>query len=166
MVSNADNRLHGILVVEDEFLVRMIATDILADAGFRPFEAHDAQEAMTLLEARADVQVLFTDWNMPGDIDGLWLARLVHERWPAIAIILTSGKMCPDPGDLPLGERFVSKPYRPSMLIREIESLLGQDAEAAQGAPALPAGIIMQSPASGAIGGGSIAGPLAEPAKS
>ncbi|GEP06333.1 hypothetical protein MOX02_43710 [Methylobacterium oxalidis] len=61
MVSRTDNKLPGILVVEDELLVRMIATDILADAGFRPFEAHDAQEAMTLLEAQADVRVLFTD---------------------------------------------------------------------------------------------------------
>ncbi|WP_336492481.1 response regulator [Methylobacterium nigriterrae] len=160
MVSGPDNRLPGILVVEDEFLVRMIATDILADAGFRPFEAHDAQEAMILLEARADVRVLLTDWNMPGEINGLWLARLVHKRWPAIAIIVTSGKMRPAPGDLPVGARFISKPYRPSVLIREIESMLGHDAEAAHGAPALPEGIVMLNPASGAIGGGNAGGPL------
>src|ERR1700712_1203569 len=160
MVSSTDHKSIGILVVEDELLVRMIATDILADAGFRPFEAHDAQEAMTLLEARTDVRVLFTDWNMPGEINGLWLARLVHERWPAIAIIVTSGRMCPAPGDLPLGARFISKPCRPSVLIREIESMLEPDGEAAQGAPALPEGIVMQNPASGAIGGGNIAGPL------
>lgn len=71
MTLKVDNAPVAILVVEDDILVRMIASDILTDAGFRVMEAHDAQEAMTLLEARADVQVVFTDWNMPGEIDGV-----------------------------------------------------------------------------------------------
>jgi DNA-binding NtrC family response regulator len=165
MTSGPDNRPVAVLVVEDDVLVRMIASDILTEAGFRAFEAHDAEEAMTLLEARADVQVLFTDWNMPGDIDGLGLAHLVSKRWPAVGIIVTSGKMRPARGDLPAGARFLKKPYQPSVLVSEVESMLEQEDEAAQGASVLPEGILMQNPVSGAAGGGNIAGPLPEPDK-
>jgi len=152
-------------VVEDDVLVRMIAADILSDAGFRTIEAHDAREAMTLLEARTDVRVLFTDWNMPGDIDGIGLARLVHHRWPTVGIIVTSGKMQPGPGDLPAGTRFLSKPYRPSALIQEVEDLLHEQGDGAkQGAPVVPTGTVMQTPVGGALGGELAAAPC-EPDK-
>ena len=165
MVSGRDDRPGAVLIVEDDVLVRTMASDILAEAGFRAFEAHDAQEAITLLEARADVQVLFTDWNMPGEIDGAELAHLVSKRWPAVGIIVTSGKMRPAPGDLPAGARFLKKPYQPSVLVNKVESMLDQDDEAAQGASVLPEGMVMHNPASGAVGGANIAGPLPEPNK-
>jgi CheY-like chemotaxis protein len=152
-------------MVEDDVLERMIATDILVDAGFRVIEAHDAREALTLLGARTDVRLVFTDWNMPGDIDGIGLAHLVHKRCPAVGIIVTSGKMRPAHGDLPAGARFISKPYRPSALIREVETLLQGDDEAPEGPSVLPEGILTQSPVSGATAGGNIAGPLPEPDK-
>ena len=68
-----------ILLVEDEVLVRMVAADVLEDAGFTVLESTNAEEALTLLETRPDVQVLFTDVNMPGALDGLGLAQTVHE---------------------------------------------------------------------------------------
>ena len=155
----------AILIVEDDVLVRMIANDILTDAGFRAFEAHDAQEAMTLLEARADVQVVFTDWNMPGEIDGVGLARLVRKRWPHVGVIVTSGKMHPAPGDLPAGVRFLSKPYRPSALIDAIETLIPDAIEAPQGAPVVLDGIAMQTPVTAEVGGIGIAAAHSEPDK-
>ena len=155
----------AILIVEDDVLVRMIANDILTDAGFRVFEAHDAQEAMTLLEARADVQVVFTDWNMPGKIDGLGLARLVRKRWPDVGIIVTSGKMLPAPGDLPAGVQFISKPYRPSALIDAIETLIPDAVEAPEGAPVRLEGIPMQTPVTAEVGGIGIAAAHSEPDK-
>ena len=155
----------AILVVEDDVLVRMIASDILTDAGFRVYEAHDAQEAMTLLEARTDVRVVFTDWNMPGEIDGLGLARLVSKRWPEIGVIVTSGKMRPVPRDLPVGVRFLSKPYRQSALIEEIEALIPHSAEIPHGAPVLPEGIAMHTPVTAEVGGIGIAAAQREPDK-
>ena len=86
---------------------------------------------------------------MPGEIDGVGLARLVRRRWPEVGVIVTSGKMRPAPGDLPAGVRFLSKPYRPSALIEEINAMvgvLGRTDEVAQGAPVVPEGIAMQSP--------------------
>ncbi|AWN44053.1 response regulator [Methylobacterium durans] len=166
MVSSTVNRPVAILVVEDEVMVRMIATDILADEGFRVIEARDAEEALTLLEARTDVRVVFTDCNMPGEIDGVGLAHLVHQRWPEIGIIVTSGRVRPAPGDLPKDARFLAKPYRRSTLLDELRELLGLDEGAAHGAPVLPESLIMQAPVSGTSGAAHAAGPLLEPDKS
>ena len=71
-----------ILLVEDEVLVRMVAADVLEDAGFTVLESTNAEEALRLLETRPDVQVLFTDVNMPGALDGLGLAQTVHNDRP------------------------------------------------------------------------------------
>lgn len=166
MTIEADRWSAAILVVEDDVLVRMVASDILTDAGFRVYEAHDAREAMTLLEARSDVRVVFTDWNMPGDVDGLGLARLVHGRWPEIGVIVTSGKMRPDPAGLPKGGRFLTKPYRPSALVAEIEALVrGKADEVGGGAPVLPQGIAAHTPLMADIGGMGIAAAQREPDK-
>jgi CheY-like chemotaxis protein len=166
MASKADNGSVAILVVEDDVLVRMIASDIFVDAGFRVTEAHDAQEALALLEARADVQVVFTDWNMPGEIDGIGLAHLVRRRSPSVGVIVASGKMLPSPGDLPAGVRFISKPYRPSALIEEIKAIVqGSADEVAQGAPVLPEGVAMRSPVMAEIGGMGIAAAQPQPDK-
>lgn len=166
MASKVDNGPVAILVVEDDVLVRMIASDILVDAGFRVIEAHDAQEALALLEARADVQVVFTDWNMPGEIDGVGLAHLIRRRSPSVHVIVASGKMLPNPGDLPGGVRFISKPYRPSALIGEIKAIVqGSADEVAQGAPVLPEGVAMRSPVMAEFAGMGIAAAQPEPDK-
>ena len=82
-----------ILLVEDEVLVRMVAADVLEDAGFTVLESTNAEEALRLLETRSDVQVLFTDVNMPGALDGLGLAQTVHERSPGVGILIGSGRI-------------------------------------------------------------------------
>jgi CheY-like chemotaxis protein len=82
-----------ILIVEDEALVRLSGVGIFADAGFRIIEAVNSDEALEFLEADSDVQLVFTDVNMPGTIDGLALARQVHDRWPRIGIMVVSGQV-------------------------------------------------------------------------
>jgi len=74
------------VLVEDETLVRRLTADILEDAGFRVIEAANASAALNWLDTGEDVQVLFTDVHMPPGIDGLELARRVHERWPEIRL--------------------------------------------------------------------------------
>jgi CheY-like chemotaxis protein len=105
-----------ILLVEDEVLVRMVAADVLEDAGFTVLESTNAEEVLRLLETHPDVQVLFTDVNMPGALDGLGLAQIVHERLPGVGILIGSGRIRPAPGELPPGIRFIAKPYAPSAL--------------------------------------------------
>ena len=102
-----------VLIVEDEFLLRMDAADMIADAGFEVVEAGNADEAIEILEARRDVTVVFTDIQMPGSMDGLKLARAVRGRWPPIKIVATSGHVGVAETDLPEGGRFLPKPYNP-----------------------------------------------------
>ena len=99
-----------VLVVEDELLLRMRAVDIVEDAGFIPVEAVNADEALSILESRSDISLLFTDIQMPGSIDGLKLAHAVHKRWPEIKIILVSGQVNLLDTDKPANSRFFGKP--------------------------------------------------------
>ena len=112
-----------ILLVEDDVLVRMVAADVLEDAGFTVLESTNAEEALRLLETRPDVQVLFTDVNMPGALDGLGLAQTVHERSPGVGILIGSGRVRPDLGELPPGTRFIAKPYAPAALTDAVRAV-------------------------------------------
>ena len=121
----ADHKPAIILLAEDETLVRMVASDILTDdASYRVIEAANADEALTLLEARHDVRVVFTDVDMPGSMDGLALARTVHARWPQVKVLIVSGKVRPAPAELPPGGVFMGKPYEPAVLVRQLRELL------------------------------------------
>lgn len=112
-----DNPSH-ILVVEDESFVRMVAVDMLEDAGLPVVEAPDADAALRLLEGRAQAfGILFTDIDMPGSMDGLTLAARVQARWPHIRLVVTSGRRRPSPHDLPGPGRFLPKPYGRSDLL-------------------------------------------------
>jgi two-component system, response regulator PdtaR len=100
-----------VLVVEDEFLLRMNAIEMIEEAGFEVVEACNADDAIAILESRSDIRVVFTDIQMPGSMDGLKLAASVRNRWPPIKIIATSGFSVIREGDLPKGGVFLPKPY-------------------------------------------------------
>jgi two-component sensor histidine kinase/CheY-like chemotaxis protein len=115
-----------VLVVEDEMMLRMRAVDIVEDAGFTPIEAVNADEALAILESRSDIELLFTDIQMPGSMDGLKLAYAVHERWPSIKIILVSGKLVPTDAEKPAHSRFFGKPLEVKQMIAEMQEMIGQ----------------------------------------
>jgi two-component sensor histidine kinase/CheY-like chemotaxis protein len=117
-----------VLVVEDEMLLRMRAVDIVEDAGFTPIEAVNADDALAILESRSDIVLLFTDIQMPGSMDGLKLAQAVHERWPAIKIILVSGKLTLTEAEKPIHSRFFGKPLEGQQIITEMQDMIGQGA--------------------------------------
>ena len=81
-----------ILIVEDDYLIRTHAGEVIRDAGFEVVEASNADEAIMILESRRDIRVLFTDVRMPGSMDGLKLAHAVRDRWPPVHIVATSGQ--------------------------------------------------------------------------
>jgi CheY-like chemotaxis protein len=101
----------SILVVEDEALLRMMAIDMFEDAGFTVFGAENGEDGARLLAENASIEGLFTDIEMPGPISGLDLARIAHDSYPHIGILVVSGRAMPLDGDLPPGARFVGKPY-------------------------------------------------------
>src|ERR1700743_1110520 len=118
----------NVLVVEDEMVLRMRAVDIVEDAGFMPVEAVNADEAIAILESRSDIDLLFTDIQMPGSMDGLKLAHAVHERWPSIKIILVSGQVKPSDAERPADSRFFGKPLGVEQMITELQAMVGAGA--------------------------------------
>ena len=118
----------NVLVVEDEMILRMRAVDIVEDAGFRPVEAVNADEAISILESRSDISLLFTDIQMPGSMDGLKLAHAVHGRWPSIKIILVSGHVQPSDAERPANSRFFGKPLGVEQMITELQTMVGAGA--------------------------------------
>src|SRR5271163_390620 len=114
----------GVLVVEDECLIRLNAVDFIEEAGWRAYEAACADAAVQILEARQDIGLVFTDVNMPGSMDGLELARLVNDRWPAIGLIVTSGREQTAKRDLPAGAVFIGKPYTSLQITGKLRSML------------------------------------------
>ena len=111
---------HIVLVVEDDDYVRMLAADMLEDEGFTVLAVATADEAWPILEGRGDIVVLFTDVNMPGNMDGLTLAARVAERWPRIRLVLTSGRSGLSNHEVPDHGQFIQKPYRQSQLLSAI----------------------------------------------
>src|SRR5271170_6560602 len=118
----------NVLVVEDEMILRMRAVDIVEDAGFNPVEAVNADQAISILESRSDIALLFTDIQMPGSMDGLKLAHAVHDRWPAIKIILVSGQVKPSDTERPADSRFFGKPLGVGQMITELQGMIGEGA--------------------------------------
>jgi CheY-like chemotaxis protein len=112
----AEPRRPVVLVVEDDYLLRLDAADMIKAADFEVIEAANADEAIAILESRNDIAVVFTDVQMPGSMDGLRLARAVRGRWPPIKIITTSGQRIVEELDLPEGGRFLPKPYNPTQV--------------------------------------------------
>jgi two-component sensor histidine kinase len=109
-------------------LLRMRAVDIVEDAGFSPVQAVNADQALSILESRSDISLLFTDIQMPGSMDGLKLAHAVHDRWPAIKIILVSGQVNPSDAERPADSRFFGKPLSDGQMIAELQAIVGADA--------------------------------------
>jgi CheY-like chemotaxis protein len=116
-----------ILVVEDEELLRLHAADLLEEHGFRVVEARNAAAALEVLETRNDVRLLFTDIQMPGALDGMDLAREVHQRWPHVLLVITSGQKKPAEAEIPDHGRFVGKPYRAAELLGQVDDMIHKD---------------------------------------
>ena len=106
-------------------VLRMRAVDIVEDAGFTAVEAVNAAEALSILESRSDISLLFSDIQMPGGMDGLKLAHAVHDRWPSIKIILVSGKIEVSDIDKPADSRFFRKPLEVDRMIAELQQMAG-----------------------------------------
>jgi len=113
-----------VLVVEDEPLIRMSIALSLEEHGFTVFEASGADEAIQILNNEPNIQLLFTDIDMPGSMNGLKLAEAVRDRWPPIKIIVTSGHRRLSDKELPVSGRFFGKPYDSDHLIGAIREMV------------------------------------------
>lgn len=114
-----------VLVVEDEEIIRAVASEVLLDAGFSVIEAGHADHALRLLnEGAHEIHALFTDVNMPGSMDGYGLAHLSRRTWPWIVLLIASGRPLPQLAQIPPGSRFLPKPYHPLHVVNHLREML------------------------------------------
>ncbi len=118
------SRPKTVLIVEDDGLQRFFLTDMLEDQGMRVLQAANALEAIKQIETHPEIQLLFTDIQLAGEIDGLDLLRIVHLRWPHVSLLTTSGRLHPHYAELPSEARFISKPVQEGEMLKEMNALL------------------------------------------
>jgi two-component system, response regulator PdtaR len=113
-----------VLVVEDEFFLRYVTAEYLADCGFSVLQAANADEAVGLLQTNSDVGAVFSDIQMPGSMNGLGLAHWITETLPDVKVLLTSGQV------LPAAARewtLLAKPYDMAEVERRLREMTAQD---------------------------------------
>ncbi|GAB6845827.1 response regulator [Methylorubrum rhodinum] len=114
-----------VLVVEDEPLQRLMAVDLVEDAGFDVVDVAGAVEAVRVLESRPDIRVVFTDIDMPGGLSGMQFAATVRDRWPPIELIIVSGKRLLRSDELPARGVFFTKPYKKHEITAVMRRMVG-----------------------------------------
>jgi two-component system, response regulator PdtaR len=118
-------RTARILVVEDEVLTRAFIAEELRLAGFRVIEADRADDGLTYIKAAVEqVDLVFSDIQTPGSLDGLQLAEILRDKYPDIPVILTSGNA--PPRHVGIVEAFVPKPYDVTQTIALMSAILAQ----------------------------------------
>lgn len=113
-----------VLLVEDEVLIRWAMADALEEAGYVVLEASNVLEAIAHLGRTEAIDVVVTDVDMPGALDGLDLARMVAECAPRIDIIISSGRCHPARDTVPVKAQIMPKPCLPDRLVAAVAELM------------------------------------------
>jgi len=116
------NTQQTILVVEDEFFIRMSAVATFEDAGFLVHEARNSAEALEILARHSETDVLMTDVRMPGFMDGLALVARVKIDHPAIRSIVVSGNSSAAQARNAGASGFVAKPYLAKTIVQAVRA--------------------------------------------
>ena len=116
-----------ILVVEDDSDVRGLLSEILLDAGYNVITMRTADDALPVIESDRPIDLLFTDILMPGQLNGIDLAKATHRLRPTLPIVFTTAY-----GDTDLfrregiaESRILNKPYLPGQIEEEVAAALG-----------------------------------------
>ena len=117
-------RTARILVVEDEVLIRALIAEELRLEGFSVIEADRADDALTYIKTGEQVDLVFSDIQTPGSLNGLQLAQTLRDKYPDIPVMLTSGNALAR--HVGIVEAFVPKPYDVTQTIALISEILAQ----------------------------------------
>lgn len=115
-----------VLLIEDEELIRSLLTDVMTDAGFEVIGAADAKSALGLAEAVLLPQIIISDVNLGPGMDGFALAAAARRRWPAVPLLMMSGRAANFAGrHRRADERFLLKPFSLDTFLRNVTDLVG-----------------------------------------
>lgn len=113
LINHAREDAATVLVVVDVFLIRFMVSDALQDAGLTVLEASNADEALLILRSGVQIDLVFSDVQMPGVADGLELLAHLREFFPAVPVIITSGYLAAGEALSRGAAKFLEKPYSP-----------------------------------------------------
>ena len=117
-------RLHTVLIVDDEPAIRGFLYDYLSQCGFNPLTAASGDEAVELLKKNSAIDLVFSDVRMPGTLDGFGLARWIMDHRPGLPVLLASGDLGKINATRELVAEIVRKPYDFDMVVRKMHAAL------------------------------------------
>jgi two-component system, response regulator PdtaR len=124
-MERAKDQVITILLIEDEGLIRMATAAMLEDAGYRVLEAMNADEALATLDTDGEeIDLVITDVQMPGKIDGLALVALISRKYPHIQALITSGRASVNEAWQSGAKKFLSKPYTAMAIQSAVKAVL------------------------------------------
>jgi PAS domain S-box-containing protein len=118
-----------ILMVDDNVDVRQIGISMLETLGYHVISADNARQALDILEKRDDIDLVFTDVVMSGDMNGVELSTQIRRLWPDIKVVLCSGftdRAITNAKGLSKDFAFINKPYRAAELAEKIAQSLAR----------------------------------------
>ena len=127
-MSNIGGTSCKILIVEDEFLVRLTLAEALSDEGFQVLEAESGDAALPILQSHGEIRLLLTDIRLPGTMDGHALASKARETLPNLPIIFMTGGADEETGDS-ARDVFISKPYTLATVCKVVKRLTATSVE-------------------------------------
>lgn len=113
-----------ILVVEDEFLIRLTLVEALSDEGYDVLEAENGDAALPILQSDPSIRILLTDIQLPGTLDGTRLAHRARETRPGLPVLYMTGR--PDPAAQATAapnDGYIAKPYSLSEICEAVRRL-------------------------------------------
>ena len=125
---HAEDPRKVVLIVEDDFQVRWLASEYLRTVGFRVIEAATADEAIAVLSSRTKVDIIFSDINLAGEVSGHDLARWMAKNYPKVPVLLTSGneKESASVETRPM-RAFLPKPYALAEIQRRVQEMIARN---------------------------------------
>jgi CheY-like chemotaxis protein len=118
----------SVLVVEDEVLISNLVADVLSASGFVVHEVTTADEALRYIDSGADIDVLFTDVNLPGSMNGAELATRARKLRPEMPIVYASGRFkLSEIAPLVPRSLFMAEPYDPNDVCALLTRLTGAE---------------------------------------
>ena len=116
-----------ILVVEDDQKVQNLTVQRIKSLNYRVIVANNGDEALRQLAEHSDIDLVFTDMVMPGQVSGYELVRIISEKYPHIGALMTSGyaeDLLGNGNLAKLGVKLLRKPYRQTELSDALQSTL------------------------------------------
>ena len=119
--NNGADRKPTLLVVEDEILIRLAAADYLRERGYRVIEASNASEALSVFAAGQPIELVFSDVDMPGRMNGDALAQWIRQHFPDVKVLLASSTAGAHKST---HAPVMKKPYTYESMLSQINTLL------------------------------------------